>query len=199
MIGRLHGAVAEQESDGSCVLDVGGVGYEVFVPLRTLDRLTVGEALTLYVHTHVREDALALFGFTTREDRATFRALLGVASVGPKVALAILSRLDARSIALAIARNDKNAFRGISGVGKKTVERVLLDLRDKLPVPAAGAVTHKAVPAPAPNEPLSMVVTALVQLGYKQSEAEWAASQITSDVDGKPTETLLREALAALG
>src|SRR5204863_148839 len=105
------------------VLDVNGVGYELFVPLTALGRLAHGtEAVTLHVHTHVREDALVLYGLATLDDRAAFRTLLGVSSVGPKIALAILSQMTGTELARAVATEDPGAFKGISGVGKKIAE-----------------------------------------------------------------------------
>src|SRR5258708_18227746 len=146
MIGRLTGRVAAQEADG-VVLDVGGVGYELAVPLGTLGRARVDEVgrVTLWVHTHVREDALALFGFADETERAAFRALVGVSNVGPKIAVAVLGALPAADLARAVARRDLAALTAISGIGKKIAERLLLELRDKLPLAApAGAATVQA-------------------------------------------------------
>src|SRR5690349_9870494 len=135
MIGRVRGVVAERGEDGSCVIDVGGVGYEIFVPLGTLGRLPLPPAeVTLHVHTHVREDALVLYGFASLDDRAAFRTLLGVAGIGPKMAIAILSALDASELAAAVQSGDTARLRGIPGVGKKTTERLVLELKDKLPL-----------------------------------------------------------------
>ncbi len=208
MIGRLSGTLVERAADGTCILDVGGVGYEVSVPLGTLGRLPAeGAPLTLFVHTHVREDAITLFGFASLDDRAAFRTLLGVASVGPKVSLAILSGLDARALARAVAGGDRNAFKGIPGVGKKIVERLLLELKDKLLVSASSAGTL-AAPAATParaavrsaNDPGALVVGALVQMGYKPAEAERAVARLAEqgDLEGRPPEALLREALGQL-
>jgi Holliday junction DNA helicase RuvA len=200
VIGRLTGAIAQWEADGSVIVDVHGVGYEVFVPGGATGRLgsEAGEPVTLFVHTHVREEALTLFGFATAEDRAAFRALLKVSSIGPKLALAILGALSAGDLQDAIARQDKSVFRGISGVGKKTVERILVDLRDKLDFGATGrtGVRLRAVPN-AKATASDTVVGALVQLGYKRSEAEAAVGSALGasedDVEG-----LLRAALSAL-
>src|SRR5271165_6575125 len=135
MIGRLTGKVVAQEADGGVVLDVGGVGYELAIPLGTLGRAHTDDVgrVTLWVHTHVREDALALFGFADEAERAAFRALVAVSNVGPKIAVAVLGALPAAELARAIARQDLTAFRGVPGVGKKIAERLLLELRDKLP------------------------------------------------------------------
>jgi Holliday junction DNA helicase RuvA len=221
MIGRLRGKVVERALDGTCVVEVGGVGYEVTVPVGALGQLAAAEIdkeLTLYVHTHVREDQLALYGFLTGEDRDAFRALLGVQQVGPRVALGILSALDAHALAQAVAAEDRKALKGIPGVGPKTVERILLDLKDKLPWSASstGSVAASAVrggsaaasgrgvgPARAvANGPLALVTSALVQLGYKPAEADRAVARLLergADTEGKPPELLLREALALLG
>src|SRR5690606_32894863 len=129
VIGRLSGSCVEHMEDGAVILEVGGVGYEIFVPLGAMGRLPSEGTITVQVHTHVREEAITLYGFATEEDKRAFRALLGVSSVGPKLALAILGRLDADALAEAIAREDKAALKGISGVGAKTVERIMLDLK----------------------------------------------------------------------
>jgi Holliday junction DNA helicase RuvA len=217
VIGRLRGVIADRFSDGSCILDVGGVGYEVFVPLGSLGRLPAApEAVTLHVHTHVREDALVLYGFASPEDRTAFRTLLGVSSIGPKLALAILGAMDARQLASAIASQDPKRFKGIPGVGKKIVERLLLELRDALGLAAgaapasltglaartsgvgsgAGGVGAGAV-GPG-GDPLGQLVSALVSMGFKPIEAERAVAAIGPSAEGKTMETLLREALAQL-
>jgi Holliday junction DNA helicase RuvA len=205
VIGRLRGVVAERGDDGSCVIDAGGVGYEVFVPLGTLGRLPLApEPVTLHVHTHVREDAFVLYGFATLEDRAAFRTLLTVAGIGPKIAIGILSVLDARDLAAAVQRGDTARLRGIPGVGKKTTERLVLELKDKLPL---GGSNGSAVVTPirsgrsatwAPDQPLGLVNSALINLGFKPAEADRAVSAIAPHADGKAIEMLLREALSTL-
>ncbi|MBC7172629.1 MAG: Holliday junction branch migration protein RuvA [Polyangiaceae bacterium] len=199
MIGRLTGSLAEVMDDGSVILDVAGVGYEVFVPLGSMGKLPAGGPLTLHVHTHVREEAITLFGFANEADRKAFRALLGVSSVGPKLALAILGRLDAIALAEAVAREDKASFKGISGVGQKTVERILIDLKGKLPVvPGARSATRARPEAPiGPAATVETVVGALVNMGYKRAEVERALDSLPA-YDGLPVEALLRETLAAL-
>lgn len=204
MIGRLRGVIADRLPDGSCIVDVAGVGYEVFVPLGSLGRLPQPpEAVTLHVHTHVREDALLLYGFATAEDRTAFRTLMSVSSIGPKLALAILSAMDARQLASAIASQDPKRFKGIPGVGKKIVERILLELRDSLgfsstsvPLPAPSP----GVPRPAPNgnAPLAQLASALVSMGFKPAEADRAVAAIADGAEGKTMEALLKDALAQL-
>lgn len=194
MIGRLEGRVVERGLDGSVILDVGGVGYEVFVPNGALGKLGA-DSIVLHVHTHVREDALVLFGFASAEDKSAFRSLLGVNSIGPKLAMSILGVLDAPSLARAVQSEDRTALKGISGVGKKTVERIFLDLKDKLAFAGLpGKLPTRAAP---PAEGLAAtVVGALVQMGYKRPMAERAVESL--DVGDKKIEDLLREALAAL-
>lgn len=206
MIGRLRGVIADRNPDGSCIVDVAGVGYEVFVPLGTLGRLPESEAITLHVHTHVREDALVLYGFAKTEDRTAFRTLLGVSNIGPKLALAIMSGMDARQLAAAIASQDKARFKGIPGVGKRTVDRLLLELRDKLGFVSLGAAVAppkkngKAPSAapPAETSALTTVAGLLVSMGFKPPEADRAVAAIADDAGDAPVETLLKRALAHL-
>jgi Holliday junction DNA helicase RuvA len=201
MIGRLTGKVVAQEPDG-VVVDVGGVGYEVAVPVGTLGRARLDEAgrVTLWVYTHVREDALSLYGFSDETERAAFRALLGVSNVGPKIAIAVLSALPAGELARVIARQDLTAFKGVTGVGKKIAERLLLELRDKLPQVVAGT---PGAPAPVAStrrgtEGEERLRSALTGLGFKPAEAERAIGSLGPRADTEPVEQLLREALALL-
>ena len=200
MIGRLTGIIVEQGLDGSCIVDVSGVGYEVHVPLGALGRLPQPpERATLFVHTQLREDALTLYGFAHEDDRAAFRTLISVTGIGPKLALGILSALSASELADAINRGDRNRFKGVSGVGKKLVERLVLELKDKLPT--SGTVLRLPVPkaaSPAFGATLGAVHGALVQMGFKPAEADRAVDQIKDEASDKPTEQLLREALAHL-
>jgi len=201
VIGRLTGAIEVREGDGSVIVDVNGVGYEVFLPLGAAGRSgsEPGQTVSLHIHTHVREDAITLFGFATADDRAAFRALLKVSSIGPKLALAIMGVMNATELQDAIARQDKVAFKGISGVGKRTIERILLDLEGKLDFVASGktGVRLRAVPNPA-GSPGDAVVGALVQMGYKRSEAEDAVGSASGASSDDNVEGLLRAALSAL-
>ena len=160
MIGRLTGRIT-QEDDGTIVCDVNGVGYELVVPLGTLGRCATdadGRA-TLFVHSHVREDQLSLFGFATEGDRLAFRTLIGVSNVGPKTAIAVLSSLPAPDLGQAIARKELGRLTSISGIGKKTAERLLLELKDKVPILEAGAVRAGGIvaAAPVPHTPSRLV------------------------------------------
>ena len=194
--------MVEHASDGSCVLDVNGVGYEVFVPLRSFGKLQVGAKGTLHVHTHVREEALTLYGFESSDDREAFRLLMSVSGVGPKVALAVLAELTAADLASAVSRGDRRRLEAISGVGKKTAARLLLELKDKL----GGVAGPSALKAPATFTPMplgdvpSQVCDALTRLGFTRAQAEAAVSAQMHEAGPAPqVEQLLRQALATLG
>lgn len=210
MIGRLTGTCI-QEDDGNVVVDVGGVGYEVVVPLGTLGRASKDDTgkTTLFVHTHVREDVFSLFGFASDGDRVAFRTLIGVSSVGPKTAIAVLSALPAHELGQAIARKELGKLTSISGIGKKTAERLLLELKDKLPILQAaaprGAGTSNATSAqPEAHAPVAtptseLLARALVNMGYRQAEADRAVEQLSGKLsDDHPLPELLKEALAIL-
>lgn len=202
MIGRLTGKVIAQEADGGIVLDVAGVGYELAAPLGTLGRAYADDAgrVTLWVHTHVREDALALFGFADENERGAFRALIGVSNVGPKIAVAVLGALPSADLARVIAARDLAALTSISGIGKKIAERLLLELRDKLPVgvssPAPTSGTSGSGPRRAGDDE-ERLRTALTGMGFRLVEADRAIATLGERVHG-PLPELLREALAVL-
>ena len=202
MIGRLTGIIVDQTLDGACVIDVQGVGYEVFVPLGALGRLSSSSGpTTLHVHTHVREDAIILYGFASQIDRSAFRVLTSVSGIGPKLALGILSSMNASELADAIRRGDKARFKGVSGVGPKLVSRLVLELKDKLDFASgtdASAPASRPKPSPQYDGALATVHAALVQMGFRAGEAEQAVAKIEGSADGKPTEELLREALTVL-
>lgn len=202
MIGRLTGKVIQDEDDFVLVVDVAGVGYDVHAPLGTTSRAKkTGESITLFVHTHVREDAFALYGFATPEDRAAFRALLSVANIGPKSAISILSVLPAGELSAAIAAQEVKTLTSISGVGKKTAERILLELEGKI-APSLGA-TGKSAPRAQPKGPALegqalALHSALVNLGYKSVEAERAVIAL-GDIEAElDLSSLLRRALSSL-
>jgi Holliday junction DNA helicase RuvA len=207
MIGRLTGKVT-QEDDGNVVIDVNGVGYELVVPLGTIGRAPVddGGRSTLYVHTHVREDIFSLFGFASEGDRLAFRTLIGVSSVGPKTAIAVLSALPAPDLGQAIARKELGKLTSISGIGKKTAERLLLELKDKVAIlEAAGPRGTAAANAPpitvaSSSEPRTgdLLARALVNMGYRQGEADRAIEQLGGKLGEMPLPELLKEALAVL-
>ncbi|MGH9143513.1 MAG: Holliday junction branch migration protein RuvA [Vicinamibacterales bacterium] len=174
MIAHLRGSILEKHPN-RIVVDVNGVGYDVFVPLSTFYGLgEPGTAIALRVHTHVREDALLLYGFATRLEQDLFERLIGVSGIGPKVALAVLSGIEPQEFIRAIERGDLARLTAIPGVGKKTSERIVLELKDRLPrpQPAASASSAAAPEAPALRDD---VVSALVNLGYHRPLAEKAA------------------------
>jgi Holliday junction DNA helicase RuvA len=200
LIGRLTGRVVEESPDGTLVLDVAGVGYEVVVPLGALGRARPAsqDSVTLFVHTHVREDALMLYGFAAREDRAAFRALISISNIGPKIAMAILGALSAAELATVIARREVARLTNIPGVGKKTAERLVLELKDKLIELPSGPS------APAPPVPVAsgakgdLLRGALTRMGYRPSEADRALANLGERLEASPLDDLVREALALL-
>jgi len=198
VIGRLTGIAIDKALDGSCVLDVQGVGYEVSIPLRSIPRLPPPpQPVTLHVHTYVREDSLRLYGFESILDRSAFRAMLGVSGVGPKLALALLGDMEAPEISAAVARKDKKRFAAVSGIGAKMAERLVLELKDKLP--EAGSADYPTVMAAAPapvQGRAGEVVGALVGLGFSRLQAEAAVAQVVEPQDARPLESLLRKALS---
>lgn len=201
MIARLTGKIVEQEADGGLVLDVGGVGYDVAAPLGAVGRLPpdADGRVTLHVHTHVREDTFALYGFPTRGDRETFRALIAVSNVGPRIALAVLSSLSAGDLARAVARADVAALVKIPGIGKRTAERLVLELKGKLEVTSDGPLPVAAAAAPPPGSQAEVLVSTLTRMGFRPAEAERAVLALGAVrvADGTLSD-LVREALVHL-
>jgi Holliday junction DNA helicase RuvA len=186
------------------VLDVGGVGYEVLAPLGALGRAkghaTAAGELTFYVHTHVREDALSLFGFATPDDKAAFRTLISVSNVGPKMALALLSAMTAEELARVVSAKDLTKLVDVPGIGKKTAERLMLELKDKLaPVTRAptGERRDDAARGTGPSN-AELLSSALTRMGYRPAEADRAILHLGGRVDTEPVQILVREALAVL-
>src|SRR5262245_61255875 len=173
MIGRLTGRLASKAPD-QIPLDVAGVGYLVHIPLSTFYELPAEESpASLWIHTHVREDALALYGFLTDRERALFLLLMSVAGIGPRVALTVLSGIPPAELVEALRRQDVRRLVAIPGVGKKTAERMVLELAEK-------ATTFAAETAPGAPAAVSAddVVSALTNLGYRRQEAERAVEAI---------------------
>jgi Holliday junction DNA helicase RuvA len=190
MIARLHGTLLEK-TPSRLVVDVGGVGYDVLVPLSTFYGLgDPGTAVTLRVHTHVREDIIALFGFATGLEQALFERLIAISGIGPKLALAVLSGIDSAELVRAIRAQDVARLTRIPGVGKKTAERIGLELKDRLPPAAAGP----DLPAAADDRRADLL-SALTNLGYKGAVAERAVDAAVQKSPEAPFETLLREIL----
>jgi Holliday junction DNA helicase RuvA len=192
MIGSLEGCLRERRPD-AVLIDVGGVGYEVFVPLSTFLELPAeGKTIRLRVHTHVREDALLLYGFWTELERTVFRLLIGISKIGPRIALGILSGIPAARLIQAVRQQDLSAFRGIPGVGGKTAERIAIELRDKV----AGLAALPAADGPAHDDLEGATLSALLNLGYPRGQAERAVQSALERL-GAPAslEALIREAL----
>ena len=172
MIGRLTGRLAAKAPD-QILLDVAGVGYLVHIPLSTFYELPdVEKPASLWIHTHVREDALSLFGFLTERERSLFLLLLGVAGIGPKVALTVLSGIPPSELVAALRKQDVRRLVAVPGVGKKTAERMVLELTEKVAAFAEEAPPETAAVA------AEDVVSALVNLGYRRAEAERAVEGI---------------------
>ena len=174
MIAHLRGSILDKHPN-RIIIDVNGVGYDVFVPLSTFYGLgEPGAAIALRIHTHVREDAFVLYGFATELEQELFERLIGVSGIGPKVALAVLSGIEPQEFIRAIERGDLARLTAIPGVGKKTSERIVLELKDRLPRPH-GAVAAAGAAASEPPALRDDVVSALVNLGYHRPLAEKAA------------------------
>lgn len=192
MIGHVRGVVADREGD-TVVVDVGGVGYELTATLAALARCEPGAEVAVPTYLHVREDALQLFGFGSEAERRVFRLLIGVNGVGPKLGLAIVSAYAPERIESAVLLGDVALLSSVSGVGKKTAERICLDLKDR--IDGAGAGTSAAPgAAAAPADPHREARDALVALGYAPGDAEAALA----GADGT-TEERVKAGLAALG
>ncbi|MDA8164580.1 MAG: Holliday junction branch migration protein RuvA [Desulfobacteraceae bacterium] len=202
MIACLRGALFAKAPEG-LVIDVGGVGYQVHVP-RTYDDLlpAVGEEVFLHIHTDVREDAITLYGFSDLDEKRMFLLLLGISGVGPKQALNILSGLSAADLARAIGADDIGRLTRIPGVGKKTAERLCLELKDKVRFLPERPEAAPAAPEPA-DQRTADAVSALVNLGYPPARAQEAVKAVqrrtpSEQFAGMRIEELLRQALRSL-
>jgi len=193
MIAHLRGRLLEKSAN-RVVVDAGGVGYELAITVPTFSALPgMGGEVALHVHTHVREDALALFGFATRDEKRLFERLLAVSGIGPKLAITILSGMEAEALVSALRANDVARLTRIPGIGRKTAERMVLELRDKLASFAVGE-------APTASGGVEQeVLSALVNLGYQPAAAERALAAVARNGDaGADFEVLLRQALGQL-
>lgn len=191
MIAALNGRVQEINSD-HLVVEVGGVGLAVYAPAPTRDRLRPGEGIFLYTHLIVRQDLLALYGFETKEARDYFFTLLGVDGVGPRLALAVLSTLSPDAIRRAVFHEQPEVFSRVSGVGKKTAQKILLHLQDRLPMEAG------LERMPVINDVDTEILSALTALGYSVVEAQTALQSIPRDTPAD-VEARLRAALQYFG
>lgn len=178
MIGRLSGLLLEKNPP-QVLLDVGGVGYEIDVPMSTFYNLPkIGEKVALFTQLIVREDAHLLYGFGTESERATFKQLLKVSGVGPKVGLAVLSGMSVNDLAEAVATQESGRLTKVPGIGKKTAERLMLELKDTLKVDVRISVGG----APAVASSASDILNALMSLGYNEKEALYAIKQLPKEI-----------------
>ena len=198
MIGWLSGKVVQAVPD-RLILDVGGVGYQVAIPLSTyyeLQKADAGATIRLFIHTHVREDALALYGFWTERERELFERLIAVSGIGPRLAQVVLSGMAPDELIAALAAGDVARLVRIPGVGKKTAERMVVELRDKLQALAAQLPAARATAASGGSD--NDLVAALVNLGYKPSLAEGAVGAARKEAPEAAFHELLRLALRRL-
>lgn len=193
MIGRIHG-ILRAKHPPLLLIDVHGIGYEVEAPMTTIYELpNLGEPVELHIHHVVREDAQLLYGFLREPDRALFRTLIRISNVGPKLALAILSGMDHRQFSLCVHAGDVAALTRLPGVGRKTAERLIMEVRDRLDALAdTPAVTARAGAREA-DDAVADAVNALVALGYKPQEASRRINAVTAP--GLACEDLIRQAL----
>jgi Holliday junction DNA helicase RuvA len=197
MIAFLRGTVLEKQPQ-RLVLDVNGVGYEVLVPLSTyFDAAEPGSAspITLHVHTHVREDALQLFGFASRFELDLFTRLIAISGIGPKLALAVLSGIEPAELVRAVRAQNIARLTSIPGIGKKTAERIGLELKDRLPDTFGAAEPAALAPG---DQVRADLLSALANLGYPRPSAEKAADNVLRDKSDHTLESALRAALKEL-
>jgi Holliday junction DNA helicase RuvA len=191
MIAHLRGKLLEKHPN-QAVVETGGVGYDVTISIPTFSELTsIGTEVALHIHTHVREDQLALYGFGRPEEKQLFEKLITVSGIGPKLGITILSGMPADDMVRAIRGNDIARLTKIPGIGKKTAERMVLELRDKLPPQGADQVRE----VPSLSATQEDVLSALVNLGYQRAAAEKALSSVEKN---GPFDAMFRAALAVM-
>ena len=199
MIAHIHGRL-QFKSPECLVVDVEGLGYEIQVPLTTFyDLPDVGSMVALHIHTHVREDALRLYGFQSREEKELFVRLMTVAGIGPRLAVNILSGTSPAELVETVRQGDVARLTAIPGVGRKTAERIMVDLRDKLPGLALKHELSFPIKQTADDAILGDALSALLNLGYKKPVAQRAIETARKRLQDNPTlETLLKETLRSL-
>lgn len=197
MIGYLKGIVTHLFRE-HCFIDVHGVGYRVFVPASTMEKLTIGKETTVFTYMNVREDAILLYGFATQDEYDLFMLLISVNGVGPKVALGVLSAVNPDGFRLAVHQKNIKVLTKMPGIGKKTAERIVLELQDKIGPVDDGAVADIAVPSTAASKGMmSEAVDALVGLGYSEQEILPVVEEKAGICQN--VEQLIKEVLKALG
>lgn len=195
MIANLAGTILEKQLQ-RLTIDVGGVGYDVHVPLSTMYGVgEIGARVSLRIHTHVSDDAIRLFGFGTALEQQLFERLIGISGIGPKLALAVLSGIEPGDLVRAIRGSDLGRLTSIPGVGRKTAERIVIELKDRVNKLTTDAADIAAAPGDDVREDL---LSALGNLGYQRAAAEKAADRALGKVETREFEPLLREVLKAL-
>lgn len=199
MIARLSGILIEK-SITQCVVDVRGVGYRVVVPLTTFYELPeIGQPVLIHIHTHVREDAVSLYGFHDQEERAVFQLMISVSGIGPKLAINILSGIAAGELIRAVTKDDLKRLTGIPGVGKKTAERMILEMKDKAAKFGREAVPAGTVAVRTGDQVKDDALSALVNLGYKGSTVKEVIDRIMREARELPSlDQLLKQALKTM-
>ena len=195
MIGSLRGEVLERLAEGTVLVDVAGVGYEVIVSPRTFGELEPTTSAFLYIHHHIREDDQTLYGFLTRDERSTFKTLIATHGVGPALALAILATYPPAALVDVVAKGDFAALKAVPGVGPKTAQRLIVELRDRLSVPVLDADLRGDTPG---GTTVGAVMEALAGLGYGADEIRDAVRELSGDGTGDAS-AMLRDALKLLG
>lgn len=197
MIALLTGKIAYKAPD-YVILDVNGVGYQVFIPFSTYYALPAeGSSATLQIHTSVKEDAINLYGFRTKEEKELFQLLIGVSGVGPKLANGILSNSEPAELAESLISGNLARLSAIPGIGKKTAERLVLELKEKLKKLGMAQPVTGGAAAPAKQETREDVLSALINLGYKESLVQKALAELKFTEDAT-VESLLKQALKIL-
>ena len=198
MIAFLRGRVVDKQPN-RVIVDIQGVGYDVHVPLSTFYEIgDEGADVALRVHTHVREDALQLYGFLTDLERQLFERLISISGIGPKLAIVVLSGMDPRDLVAAVQRADVARLTGIPGIGKKTAERIVLELKDRLAQIAAPAAADTAAAMPTADRLRADLLSALQNLGYHRPQAEKAVEATLHAAGGATFEEALKSALREL-
>jgi Holliday junction DNA helicase RuvA len=195
VIGSVRGTVVERSASGEVLVEVGGVGYRCLVPLGAVPALSPSRPAFLFTHLHVREDAMTLYGFPTRDERDTFEILIAATGVGPKLALAMLSVHGPGALRRCLAEGDLDALCLVPGVGKRTAQKLMVELKERLGVPDVDLVDTNGDGPPAAR---AEVRAALTELGYGPEEVRNALTDLPDDVDGAAVGDLLRAALKRL-
>ncbi|MDA8124521.1 MAG: Holliday junction branch migration protein RuvA [Deltaproteobacteria bacterium] len=200
MFARLSGILIEK-SVTQCVVDVHGAGYRICVPLSTFYELPeMGQPVVIHVHTHVREDAIHLFGFHTPEEKEVFQMMISVSGIGPKLAVNILSGINAGELLRAITGEDLKRLTGIPGIGKKTAERMILELKEKAAKLGTATAAAGDMASPSGEQVKDDALSALVNLGYKGAAVKEVVERIVREAPSVPSlDQLLKQALRVLG